>query len=96
MSVPKLTNESRATPARRRVIRASEIGEYIYCHRAWWLGRVQGVENQNRAAMDAGTARHAAHGRDVARAFLFQRAAWVMLLIALGLGVALVVIANAR
>jgi hypothetical protein len=60
------------------------------------LGRVLGIENKNRAAMDAGTARHTAHGRGVARAFLFQRAAWGLLLIALVLGIALAVIANAR
>jgi hypothetical protein len=76
------------TPARKasRVIRASEIGEYTYCHRAWWLGRVKGVENANRAQMDAGIARHRAHGRLVRRAEVFQRAAFALALLACVLG----------
>ncbi|HZQ08786.1 MAG TPA: hypothetical protein VFD70_19545 [Anaerolineae bacterium] len=65
------------------VIRASDVGEYIYCHRAWWLGRVQGVPNANRAALDAGTQRHRAHGRRVWRASLLQYAAIALALVAL-------------
>lgn len=76
-------------PNESRVIRASEIGEYIYCHRAWWLGRVKGVENANRAQMDAGMLRHRAHGRMVRRAEFLQRAAFVLALLALVLGGAL-------
>jgi CRISPR/Cas system-associated exonuclease Cas4 (RecB family) len=72
-----------------RVIRASEIGEFIYCHRAWWLGRVKGVENANRAQMDAGVVRHRAHGQTVRRAELLQRAALVLALLAVGMGAAL-------
>ena len=70
----------------RRVIRASEIGEYIYCHRAWWLGRVKGVENANRAQMDAGVLRHLAHGRAVRRAEVLQRVAFALALLAVVLG----------
>ncbi len=29
-------------------IRASEIGEYVYCRRAWWLRRARGVPAGNR------------------------------------------------
>jgi hypothetical protein len=72
-----------------RVIRASEIGEYIYCHRAWWLGRVKGVENANRAQMDAGVVRHRAHGQAVRRAELVQRVAFLLALLALGIGAVL-------
>ncbi len=68
------------------MIRASEIGEYIYCHRAWWLGRVKGVENANRAQMDAGVLRHRAHGRTVRRAEVLQRAAIALALLAVVLG----------
>jgi hypothetical protein len=62
-----------------RVLRASEIGEYVFCHRAWWLHRVQGIESTNREHMDAGTARHAAHGRAVQRADTLRRAAMFLL-----------------
>lgn len=71
------------------VIRASEIGEYVHCERAWWLGRVQGVENQNRAWLDAGTERHRAHGQRVWRATMMQWGAWIFLAIAIGAAVVL-------
>ena len=74
----------------KRVIRASEIGEYVYCHRAWWLGRVQGVENANRAQLDAGIVRHRAHGQRVRRAEAFQRAALVFAFVAIVLALALI------
>lgn len=64
------------------IIRASEIGEYGFCHRAWWLGKVQGVENANRAALDAGVARHHEHGETVRRAIWLDRAPIVFLLVA--------------
>ena len=46
-----------------RVIRASEIGEYLYCHRAWWLRHVRGLKSANVRALSAGTAAHARHGQ---------------------------------
>jgi hypothetical protein len=66
-----------------RVLRASEIGEYVFCHRAWWLHRIQGIESANRAQMQAGTARHLAHGRAVQRAVVLRRVALAMVLVAL-------------
>jgi CRISPR/Cas system-associated exonuclease Cas4 (RecB family) len=77
--------------ASSRVIRASEIGEYVYCHRAWWLGRVKGVPNANRAQLDAGIVRHRAHGQSVQRADSLQRAAWVLILIAVVIAISLAV-----
>lgn len=82
MAVKEEKSESKAN----RVIRASEIAEYVYCHRAWWLGRVQGVENANRAQLDAGIARHRAHGQAVRRSELLLRAALLLALLALVLG----------
>ena len=66
------------------VIRASEVGEYVHCNRAWWLGHVQGVANANRAAMDAGTMHHQQHGQRVWHATMMRYAAVVLVLIALG------------
>ena len=51
-----------------RVIRASEIGEYVFCHRAWWLRHVAGDESANVREMAEGTATHARHGLRVAAA----------------------------
>lgn len=46
-----------------RLIRASEIGEYLYCHRAWWLRHIQGHASTNVRELEGGTATHAWHGR---------------------------------
>ena len=47
------------------IIRASEIGEYVYCARAWWLRRVAGLEPAGRERREQGTALHRRHGRAV-------------------------------
>jgi CRISPR/Cas system-associated exonuclease Cas4 (RecB family) len=49
-----------------KTIRASEVGEYVYCARAWWLRRVVGEEPAGQARRDLGTLRHARHSRAVA------------------------------
>jgi hypothetical protein len=66
----------------RRVLRASEIGEYVFCHRAWWLHRFQDIESANVEQMQAGTARHTAHGRAVRRAEVMRRAAFALFVLA--------------
>ncbi len=58
------------------VIRASEIGEYVYCARAWWLRRVQGVESHNQAA-------HQRHGQSVAAYQTQRRLALLLAVLAL-------------
>jgi len=74
-----------------RILRASEIGEYVFCHRAWWLHRVLDIESANREQMGAGVARHAAHGRAVQRADALGRAARLCLLCALLFAVLLLI-----
>lgn len=51
--------------ARLPVIRASEVAEYVYCARAWWLRRVAGLEPDPsaQARMARGTLMHQRHGR---------------------------------
>lgn len=80
-----MTEQTRAS----QVIRASEIGEYVYCHRAWWLGRVQGVPNANREAMTQGVERHRAHGAAVRRTVFLRRIAVILFIVAAGLLVVL-------
>ncbi len=65
-----------------RTIRASEIGTYLYCRRAWWYAG-QGVASQNQAEMDAGSQLHRQHGRRVLTAGLLQGLAMLLVLAAL-------------
>jgi len=51
--------------ARLPVIRASEIGEYVFCARAWWLRRVEGLEPAGHERREHGTVLHRRHGRAV-------------------------------
>lgn len=67
---------------RRRVIRASEIGEYLYCRRAWWLKAVKGHKSANVRELRAGTQMHQRHGLQVWSARLMQGAAVVLLALA--------------
>jgi hypothetical protein len=66
-----------------RVIRASEIGEYVFCHRAWWLHQVQGETSANTRELVEGTARHARHGRRVGLAGALRALAVLLLLAAI-------------
>lgn len=45
----------------RQWIKASEIGEYLYCQRAWWY-RLQDAANANVEELRFGTRAHASHG----------------------------------
>lgn len=67
------------------IIRASEVGEYVYCARAWWLRRVAGLEPAGRARREHGTALHTRHGRAVAlsRALLIAGVALAIVAVAL-------------
>jgi CRISPR/Cas system-associated exonuclease Cas4 (RecB family) len=67
------------------VIRASEVGEYVYCARAWWLRRVAGLEPAGRARRAAGVALHTRHSRAVRRSSMLLALAGVLLLAALAL-----------
>ena len=65
-----------------KAIRASDIGTYLYCRRAWWY-RLHGYESINQAELAAGTDLHRAHGRKVISAGLLRSLAVLLLLAAL-------------
>jgi len=64
-----------------KTIRASEIGAYLYCRRAWWY-RKQGLEPDNQTELEAGTALHRQHGRQVLAAGLTRTVGLILLLLA--------------
>lgn len=64
---------------RDAIIRASEIGQYTYCARAWWLGNVQGLPSRRRREMVAGTLAHWRHGRRVRSALWLARMGYALL-----------------
>lgn len=64
-----------------KAIRASEIGSYLYCRRAWWY-RQSGQESINQAELAAGTELHRQHGRKVLAAGLQRGLAFLSLLVA--------------
>lgn len=67
-----------------RTVRASELGAYLFCRRAWKYQQ-QGLEPINRAELESGTALHELHGRQIAGACLLQGLAYVAFLLSLGL-----------
>ena len=71
-----------------RIIRASEIGQYLFCAKAWRLGAIEGVEPSNAGELEAGAWAHARHGRAVALAGFLRRAAIVLLLMGVILAMA--------
>jgi CRISPR/Cas system-associated exonuclease Cas4 (RecB family) len=65
-----------------QVIRASEIGEYVFCARAWWLRRVAGLEPAGRPRRSQGIRRHRRHGHLVAASGILRVLAIILLLLA--------------
>ncbi|MFL5806691.1 MAG: hypothetical protein ACJ8CR_33805 [Roseiflexaceae bacterium] len=73
------------------IIRASEVGEYVYCAHAWWLRRVAGLEPAGRERRELGTLLHRRHGQAVAGSRLL-----VTLGAALVLAAALLIVLSGR
>jgi CRISPR/Cas system-associated exonuclease Cas4 (RecB family) len=65
-----------------KTIRASEIGAYLYCARAWWYAR-QGYEPENRTELSAGLQLHERHHKAVLTAGCLRWLAYILLLAAL-------------
>jgi CRISPR/Cas system-associated exonuclease Cas4 (RecB family) len=70
-----------------RIIRASEIGQYAYCARAWWLANVEGLPSSHQREMAAGEATHLRHGQGVRASLGLLRLAYAVLVLAVVIGV---------
>jgi hypothetical protein len=67
-----------------RTIRASEIGTYIFCQRAWKYAS-SGETSENQAELAAGSELHYRHGRAVMGVGCLRTIAYALLLLALAL-----------
>jgi CRISPR/Cas system-associated exonuclease Cas4 (RecB family) len=65
-----------------RTIRASEIGTYLFCQRAWWF-RIQGYSTENEKELAAGTTIHLQHTRLVWISGCIRAIAYILLITAI-------------
>jgi len=54
-----------------RIIRASEIGQYLYCAKAWYLGAIQGVKPTNVRELEAAIRAYIQHRNHDPRPFVW-------------------------
>jgi hypothetical protein len=57
----------------RSLVRASDIGAWAFCRRAWYLANVRGVAHARPEVLQRGTEAHVQHGQQVRRAGAMQR-----------------------
>ncbi len=66
-------------------IRASDIGDYLYCRRSWWLKQRRGIASQNVHELEQGTRHHQQHGQQVMQSLWLRRGAYFLIFIAVAL-----------
>jgi hypothetical protein len=65
-----------------KIVRASEIGTYLYCKRALWY-HLQGIHSENTAELLSGSDLHERHGRSVIVSGCIRTLAYLLFLAAL-------------
>ena len=65
-----------------RKVRASELGSFNYCQRAWWYQQ-QNMPSENQGAMEAGSREHREHNRGVKLAGFYKWLAVAVLILAI-------------
>jgi len=66
-------------------IRASELGDYLYCRRSWWLKRSQGIASQNVRELARGDRHHQQYGQLVQQSVWLRRVAYVLIFLVVAL-----------
>ncbi len=60
------------------LIRANELTQYNFCHRAWWLSTVQGISSQNQATLARGVQTHRRHEGEIQAALRWRQASFFL------------------
>ena len=76
-----------------KIIRASEIGTYQFCNRAWWY-QLKGYVPENKAEMAGGIEIHEKHSRVVMASSCLQGIAYISLLLAILTAIIWIIQAN--
>lgn len=63
-----MNHSSDPMPKDRSFVRASDIGTWTFCNRAWWLAHVQTSPHERSEMLAWGNQTHAAHRRLVSHA----------------------------
>ncbi len=72
-------NPTHSTPNNLPLIRASELAQYSFCHRAWWLGSVKKLQSENQASLTRGRNVHTQHERRVKGASRWRQAGFLFI-----------------
>lgn len=78
-----MPKEPSRSDAARDWVRASEVGQYSFCARAWWYQHVRGIAPDDERPLRHGEAAHRQHGVRVQAAELSRWAALLLLGLAL-------------
>jgi hypothetical protein len=75
-----MTTEPTSTTANNSaLIQASELAQYGFCQRAWWLGTVKGQASTKQSAIAKGIQDHRSHAGKVRTAFRWRYAGLAIL-----------------
>lgn len=61
----------------RSLVRASDLGSWDYCRRAWWLAAVKGAPHRRPERLQQGNRAHRQHGQTVIAAARGERWGWI-------------------
>lgn len=65
-----------------RTLRASELGSFIYCRRAWWYQH-QRLSSENQSKLNFGSQFHQTHARNIKLAGVYKYLALFFLTLAI-------------
>lgn len=61
------------------LIRASELGQYSFCHRAWWLTVIHKIPDQNQTSLQRGRTVHMGHEATVRATVRWRKGGFLLM-----------------